>query len=66
MYPDNNGSVFVTGTSDRDILTIENSQLTGEETVFSEIPKDYSLSQNYPNPFNPNTFFNYQCSILFL
>ena len=60
---DKNGSVFVTGTSDRDILTIKYSQLTGGETIFSEIPKDYSLSQNYPNPFNPNTIINYQLSM---
>jgi len=60
---DKNGNVFVTGTSDRDILTIKYSQLTGGETIFSEIPKDYSLLQNYPNPFNPNTIINYQLSI---
>ncbi|MBK7447482.1 MAG: SBBP repeat-containing protein [Ignavibacteria bacterium] len=52
---DNNGSVFVTGTSDRDILTVKYSQLTGAITNLSEIPTEYKLSQNYPNPFNPTT-----------
>jgi len=29
--------------------------VTGIESIDSEIPKEFSLSQNYPNPFNPNT-----------
>ncbi|MBK8981373.1 MAG: SBBP repeat-containing protein [Ignavibacteria bacterium] len=63
LVVDKNGSVFVTGSSDRDFLTIKYSQLTGGETIFSEIPKNYSLLQNYPNPFNPNTIINYQLSM---
>jgi len=54
------GSVFVTGQSDRDILTIKYSQLTGTSSIFSEIPTQYSLSQNYPNPFNPKTVISYE------
>jgi len=60
---DNIGSVFVTGQSNRDFLTVKYSQLTGAIINESIIPTEYNLSQNYPNPFNPNTIINYQCSI---
>ncbi len=56
---DNNGSVYVTGQSNRDILTIKYSQLTGTSTNLSEIPTNYTLNQNYPNPFNPVTIIQY-------
>jgi len=52
---DQNGSVYVTGQSNRDMLTIKYSQLTGVSSNFSKIPKEFFLSQNYPNPFNPVT-----------
>jgi len=52
---DNNGSVLVTGQSNRDFLTVKYSQLTGEIINESNIPTKYILSQNYPNPFNPTT-----------
>ncbi|MBK6537173.1 MAG: T9SS type A sorting domain-containing protein [Ignavibacteria bacterium] len=57
---DKSGSVFVTGSSDRDFLTIKYSQLTGAITNLSEIQTEYKLSQNYPNPFNPETVIRYQ------
>ena len=60
---DKNGSVFVTGQSNRDFLTIKYSQLTGTSTIFSEIPTQYSLSQNYPNPFNPKTVISYELRV---
>ncbi|MBK9331096.1 MAG: SBBP repeat-containing protein [Ignavibacteria bacterium] len=60
---DYNGNVYVTGGSDRDILTIKYSDLTGLITINSEIPKDFSLSQNYPNPFNPKTVISYEIRI---
>ncbi|MEO6694282.1 MAG: SBBP repeat-containing protein [Ignavibacteria bacterium] len=56
---DKNGSVYVTGQSNRDILTIKYSQLTGAITNLSEILTGYTLSQNYPNPFNPKTVIRY-------
>lgn len=59
---DKNGNVYVTGSSDRDYLTIKYSQLTGASTVFTEIPREFSLSQNYPNPFNPVTNFGFGIS----
>jgi len=59
---DNNGSVFVTGSSDRDYLTIKYSQLTGATLNESNIPTDYFLSQNYPNPFNPVTHLEFGIS----
>lgn len=52
---DNNGSVLITGQSNRDYLTIKYSQLTGATINESNIPAEYELSQNYPNPFNPTT-----------
>lgn len=57
---DNSGSVFVTGQSDRDYVTIKYSQLTGAIINESIIPDVYKLSQNYPNPFNPKTVISYQ------
>ena len=30
-------------------------ELTGIQTISSEMPDKFSLSQNYPNPFNPAT-----------
>jgi hypothetical protein len=61
---DKNGNVFVTGQSDRDMLTIKYSQLTGVSSNFSKIPKEFFLSQNYPNPFNPVTNFGFGISKL--
>ncbi len=31
-----------------------------EQTLTSQIPKEFALEQNYPNPFNPATTINYQ------
>jgi len=56
---DNNGSVFVTGQSNRDFLTIKYSQLTGVIINESIISTEYKLSQNYPNPFNPSTIISF-------
>jgi uncharacterized delta-60 repeat protein len=57
------GDVYVTGFSrngaNYDYATIKYSQLTGVQTISSEIPNQYSLSQNYPNPFNPVTVIRY-------
>jgi len=60
---DTYGSLYITGTSDRDIQTLKYSQLTGLITNPTETPSDFSLSQNYPNPFNPKTIINYQLSM---
>ncbi len=72
VYPDypssltvgNNGDVVVTGQSNRDILTVKYSQLTGEIINESNIPTEYTLSQNYPNPFNPVTNLEFGISDL--
>jgi hypothetical protein len=34
--------------------------ITGIETIFSELPYEYRLEQNYPNPFNPTTSIEYR------
>lgn len=33
--------------------------VTGIETVKSDLPEEYFLNQNYPNPFNPSTKIGY-------
>ncbi|HQY20205.1 MAG TPA: SBBP repeat-containing protein [Ignavibacteria bacterium] len=60
---DNNGSVYVTGSSNRDILTIKYSLLTGVNPISFVTPSEYNLSQNYPNPFNPKTFISYELRV---
>ncbi len=60
---DNNGSIYVTGQSNRDWLTIKYSELTGISSTVGEVPSGYYLSQNYPNPFNPKTVISYQVSV---
>ena len=52
---DINGSVIVTGSSNRDYLTIKYSQLTGAIINETNVPAQFTLMQNYPNPFNPFT-----------
>ena len=51
----NNGVAIARGI----YLSLKN-QLTGIQTVTTEIPGGFSLSQNYPNPFNPVTNFEFQ------
>ncbi len=60
---DNSENVYVTGSSNRDILTIKYSQLTGINTSIADIPSKFKLEQNYPNPFNPNTVISYELSV---
>ena len=57
---DNIRNVYVTGSSNRDFLTIKYSQLTGATINLSEIPSNYKLFQNYPNPFNPTTNLGFE------
>ncbi|HMS66176.1 MAG TPA: SBBP repeat-containing protein, partial [Ignavibacteria bacterium] len=62
---DNQGSVYVTGSSinsngDKDYITIKYSQTTGVNLISNSVPDKFSLEQNYPNPFNPTTTINYQ------
>jgi len=56
---DNNGNVYVTGTSSGfsgiDYLTVKYSQPIGITPIGTEVPDGFSLGQNYPNPFNPIT-----------
>ncbi len=52
---DNSGNVYVTGEANNEYVTIKYSQVTGINTISSDIPRSYGLSQNYPNPFNPST-----------
>lgn len=56
---DNNGNVYVTGTSSGfsgiDYLTVKYSQPIGITPISTEVPEGFSLGQNYPNPFNPIT-----------
>ena len=59
LVVDISGSVFVTGSSNRDILTIKYSQLTGVNPISLENPSIFKLEQNYPNPFNPVTNINF-------
>ena len=61
---DHSGNVFVSGSSDREYLTIKYSQLTQTGNEISELPKEYFLSQNYPNPFNPTTILKFGISKL--
>ena len=56
---DNSGNIFVTGSSNRDILTIKYSQPTGVNPFSFENPSVFKLEQNYPNPFNPITNINF-------
>lgn len=60
---DNYGNVYVTGQSDRDILTIKYSQLTGVNPISFGTPSEYKLEQNYPNPFNPATVISYELKV---
>ena len=60
---DDYGNVFVTGESNRDILTIKYSQLTGVNPILFENRLGFKLDQNYPNPFNPETVINYHLQI---
>jgi len=59
---DNNGNVYVTGTSSGfsgiDYLTVKYSQPIGITPISTEVPDGFSLGQNYPNPFNPVTNIN--------
>lgn len=57
------GNVYVIGQSDRDMLTVKYSLLTGLVIPFSNTPKEFELYQNYPNPFNPSTKINYKLRI---
>ncbi|HMQ78544.1 MAG TPA: SBBP repeat-containing protein [Ignavibacteria bacterium] len=56
---DNNGNVYITGTSGGftgiDFLTVKYSQPIGITPIGTEVPEGFSLEQNYPNPFNPVT-----------
>ncbi len=56
---DNNGNVYVTGTSSGfsgiDFLTVKYSQPIGITPISTEVPDGFELGQNYPNPFNPKT-----------
>lgn len=56
---DNNGNVYVTGTSSGfsgiDFLTVKYSQPIGITPISTEVPEGFELGQNYPNPFNPKT-----------
>lgn len=61
---DHSGNVYVSGSSDREYLTIKYSQLTQAGNQISEMPKEYFLSQNYPNPFNPSSNLEFGISIL--
>ncbi|MDQ3022607.1 MAG: SBBP repeat-containing protein [Bacteroidota bacterium] len=57
---DNAGNLYVTGSSNRDFLTIKYSQPTEIINLLLEIPSEFNLEQNYPNPFNPSTNISYQ------
>jgi len=56
---DNDQNVYITGQSNRDILTIKYSQPTSIISNVSVPPHQFKLSQNYPNPFNPVTKIQY-------
>jgi len=56
---DNMANVYVTGRSNRDMLTIKYSQPTGMYSQTELLSNNYFLSQNYPNPFNPKTNLSY-------
>lgn len=60
---DNYGNVYVSGESNRDILTIKYSQLTGVNPILFETQLGFKLDQNYPNPFNPKTVISYQLPV---
>jgi uncharacterized delta-60 repeat protein len=61
---DNEGNVFVTGTSagieTDDYATIKYSQSTGIEPTYNQVTQRFTLSPNYPNPFNPVTHIEFQ------
>ncbi|MCY7361064.1 MAG: SBBP repeat-containing protein [Ignavibacteria bacterium] len=57
---DNNGSIYVTGLSNENCVTIKYTQtLTGVYANPFETPSEFKLEQNYPNPFNPNTIISF-------
>jgi hypothetical protein len=50
------GCAFTAGTNvNRPNLCMEIMLPVGNQTIQTELPKEFSLSQNYPNPFNPTT-----------
>lgn len=55
-------NIIVTGSSNRDILTIKYSQFTGIEANNFYRNMSFMLGQNYPNPFNPNTRIKFSIS----
>ncbi len=65
---DNSNNLYVTGSSwgvssNKDIVTLKYSPVTGINPKGNPVPNNYSLSQNYPNPFNPTTKINYDLPI---
>jgi photosystem II stability/assembly factor-like uncharacterized protein len=43
-------------------MAVTYSVITGNNSISSNIPKEFYLSQNYPNPFNPSTTIEYNVS----
>ena len=61
---DNENSVYISGTSSNNYVTIKYSQTVGVSSSQDQVPEKFSLEQNYPNPFNPVTHLEFRISDL--
>lgn len=49
------GRLFAGTAGDGVFRSVESTSPVAVETIYGDVPRQFSLSQNYPNPFNPST-----------